>query len=241
MALFVGLAALQFDSINSALVGERLMVLAERTAGPFRSAARIGLPLSTVRNAGALLEGARQTDDAIRAIHVFDAEGRIVHSTDAHPAAMIPAQAAAARSKAAGESWHAATAEGFLSSIDIASRSGGTAGGILIVYPGRGNVTQVRAMTAELGLGAIAVMLVSAAISALLLRLGLGRQIRQFEAVDGAIDDFERVAWRSAAAGPAAAPMGEGDTSELRRLLREAETRYRATGREIAAATEGAE
>ena len=45
LALFVGLATLQFGSINASLVGERLQVLAERTASPFAAAVRIGLPL----------------------------------------------------------------------------------------------------------------------------------------------------------------------------------------------------
>jgi hypothetical protein len=83
LTLFVGLATLQFDSINSGLVGERLAVLAGRTAAPFQATAKIGLPLSTMRNADALLERARQTDDAILAIHVFDAAGSVVHSTAA--------------------------------------------------------------------------------------------------------------------------------------------------------------
>ena len=69
---FVALATLQFGSINSALVGERLGVLAGRTVAPFEAAVRIGLPLSSVRNANALLERARQTDDSIVAILVFD-------------------------------------------------------------------------------------------------------------------------------------------------------------------------
>src|SRR3546814_3890200 len=85
LTIFVGLATLQFGNINSDLVGERLVVLADLTAAPFEAAAKIGLPLSTVRNADALLEGARQIDGAILAIHVFDAAGRIVHST-AEPA-----------------------------------------------------------------------------------------------------------------------------------------------------------
>jgi hypothetical protein len=178
LTLLVGLATLQFDSINSGLVGERLAVLAGRTAAPFQSAAKIGLSLSAVRNADALLERARQTDDAILAIHVFDQAGRIVHSTAASAPAEIPPEALAARVAAAGASWHRETAGGFLSSIDIPARGGVTAGGIMIVYPGGGNVTQIRAMGAELGLAAIAVVLVAAALSALLLRIGLRHQLR---------------------------------------------------------------
>ena len=119
LTLFVGLATLQFDSINSGLVGERLAVLAGRTAAPFQAAAKIGLPLSTVRNADALLERARQTDDAILAIHVFDQAGRIVHSTDASASEMIPPGALAAREAAGGAPWHSETEAGFFSGIDI--------------------------------------------------------------------------------------------------------------------------
>jgi hypothetical protein len=101
LTLFVGLATLQFDSINSGLVGERLAVLAGRTAAPFQATAKIGLPLSTMRNADALLERARQTDDAILAIHVFDAAGSVVHSTAAAAPAKIPPEARAARRRRA--------------------------------------------------------------------------------------------------------------------------------------------
>ena len=241
LTLFVALATLQFDSINSGLVGERLVVLAGRTAAPFQAAAKIGLPLSTVRNADALLERARQTDDAILAIHVFDETGRVVHSTDATVPAMIPPLALAARAAAAGAPWHNETEAGFFSGIDIPARGGATAGGILIVYPGGGNVTQVRAMGAELALAAIAVMLAAAGLSALLLRLGLRRQIRTFEAIDGAIADFERGSWRSAAAGAIASTPTEDGTGELRQLLDAAETRYRAAGRALATTREGGE
>ena len=217
---------------------KRLAVLAGRTAAPFQAASKIGLPLSTVRNADALLERARQTDDAILAIHVFDQTGRIVHSTDASASEMIPPGALAAREAAGGAPWHSETEAGFFSGIDIRARAGdATAGGILIVYPGGGNVTRVRAMGAELALAAIAVMLAAACLSALLLRLGLGRQIGMFEAVDGAITDFERSSWRSAAAAPRLDASADG-TAELRQLLDAAENRYRATGRAISATRE---
>src|SRR3546814_16318283 len=110
------------------------------------------LPISTVRKADALLERARQTDGAILAIHVFDAAGRIVHSTAEPAPAAISAETLAVRRASEGVAWHRETSEGFLSSIDIASRTGQSAGGILIVYPKAGSLIQVRAMAAELTL-----------------------------------------------------------------------------------------
>lgn len=231
LTIFVSLVTLQFGNIHSALVGERLVVLAGRTAAPFEAAAKIGLPLSTVRNADALLERARQTDDAILAIHVFDAAGRIIHSTAGPTPVAISSEAIAARTAAKGTAWYREASEGFLSSIDIAAREGVSAGGILIVYPGRGNLVRIRAMAAELALFAMAVLLASAAFSALLLRLGLHRQIRLFRDIDGAVLDFERAAWRGAAGRSAAA--SEVDGGELRSLLTTAEARYFATGRSL--------
>lgn len=237
VTIFVALATLQFGNVNSALVGERLVVLADHTAAPFKAAARIGLPLSSVRNADALLERARQTDDAILAIHVFDLAGKIVHSTVTPPPTIIPAEALFARTAADGSPWHRETTDGFLSSIDIVSRDGSTVGGILIVYPGGGNLTRIRAMAAELGLTAIGVLVIAGVLSALLLRVGLRGQIESFEAIDSSIRKFERSAWRSAAGRPP--DVAESGADELRGLLDVAETRYRTIGRALGPNQEG--
>ena len=234
LALFVFLATLQFDSVNTALVGERLGVLGTRTSAPFAAAARIGLPLATVRNADAVLERARQTDDAIVAVHVFDAGGAIIHSTLGAADPVIPAEALAARRAAGGQRWHLQTEAGFYSGIDITDAGGASVGGVLVVYPADLGVTRTRAMVAELGLAAIAVVLLAAVLSGVLLRLGLVRQIALFESIDGQIHAFERGAWRTAAGGAAG---GEG--GELRDLLDAAETRYRETGQRLATLADG--
>ena len=236
LTLFVGLAALQFDSINGTLVGERLTVLAGRTAAPFKAAANIGLPLSTVRNAQALLERARQTDDAITAIHVFDPAGRVIHSTAQPVPATIPGEALTARARSGGAPWHLETGAGFFSSIDIQAVDGSSAGGILIAYPGGGNVTRVRAMAAELAISALAVLAVASVLGMAALRFGLRRPIRTFEAIEGAIADFERRAWRSAAgAHDPHAPHPDDGTGELRDLMEAAEERYRDLGTRLEA------
>lgn len=239
LTIFVGLATLQFGSINSSLAGERLLVLAGHTAAPFESAAGIGLPLSTVRNADALLEQARQTDDAIVAIHVFDSTGRIVHSTASPAPAEIPPEAAAARASSGHLPWHREMDEGFLSSVDIAAVDGSSAGGILIVYSRSGIAARIWVMAAELALAAVGVLLATAGLSALLLRFGLSPQIEMFETIDNAVSSFERGAWRSAAGGqPPSAD--ESDASGLAALMQEAEAKYRAAGRALSSARDSA-
>ncbi|MCM5571573.1 hypothetical protein M6I34_13715 [Burkholderiaceae bacterium FT117] len=233
LGVFVALATVRFASINAGLVGERLLVLADRTVAPFASAVRLGLPLSTVRNATALLERARQTDDAILAIHVFDASGRIVHSTSPQPPFAIPPEASRARSVEAGAGWFRETGDEFLGSVDIPGRDGASAGGILIVYPGGDGLTRTRAMLANLSLAAIAVLVAVSTLAALLLRWGLARQIRHFAAIDGEVLAFEQAAWRSAAGGRA--PPPPAGATGLHERLELAERKYRAAGRALAA------
>lgn len=245
LSIFVALATLQYGRIESALVGERLLVMADRTATPFASTAGLGLPLATVRNAPAVLERARQGDENIVAIHVFDAAGRIVHSTVPEPPAAIPDEAVTARASGGGAPWYREAAPGFLGGVEIFARDGTSAGGVLIVYPRRDSVMRIWAMAAGLALAAIAVLLASGLIAALALRIGLARQIALFRALDDAVAAFEWRSWRSATEGgtepvAAGAAPTEDPGASLHALLVEAEARYRDTGRALArVGTEG--
>ena len=229
MAVLVGLAALQFTSIHSILVGERLAVLASRTVAPFVASAKLGLPLSSVRNAPAILQRARQTDEDIVALHVFDADGRIVHSTATTAPDAISAQAANARREARGAPWYREVGEGFVGGIDVAGADGHSVGGILVVYPSQGHLTQVRSMVFELLEGAAAALSIAVLVGTLTLRYGLARSIRAFDAADEAYRDFERNAWRRAA-GREWIPTASEDSAALGESLRAAAARYRATG-----------
>ncbi len=231
LSLFVALATLQFGSVNATLVGERLVVLAGRTVAPFAAVNRLGLPLSSVRNSRALLERARQTDEDIVALHVFDAQGKVVSSTAELAPQEISADARRWRAAARGAPWYRETSDGFVGSVDIAARDGRSAGGILVVYPGGGSQTQVRAMLAELVLGAIGVWLVAALAGALLLRWGLSGMIRHFDAIDAEYREFARGGWRLAAGFRAPMPAAAGTLHER---LDAAAARYRATGRRLA-------
>lgn len=226
LTLFVSLTSLQFDNVNTGLVADRLKVLAARTVAPFAAASRIGLPLSTVRNANALLERARQTDSDILEIAVFDDAGTIVHNTSKDSRPVIPEGARAVRKKTGTEIWHFSESGRFYAGADILRGDGSDAGGILIVYPTQSNTTQIRAMAAEIGLAAIVVFILSAGLSGLLLKLGLRRQIHDFDAIENSIEEFEYGAWRSAAGGMTA----RANFSALGTALNDAEAQYRATG-----------
>lgn len=234
LSVFLGLAALQFASINSTLVGERLAVLATRTVAPFAASVRLGLPISGVRNAPTLLERARQTDEDIVALHVFDAAGHIVHSTAKPAPAAISADATAARQSAKGAPWHRESPDGFIGGVDVSMADGTSAGGILIVYPGRGNDTQVRSMITELLEGAFWALMVASVLGTLILRFSLRDSIEHFSAIDATYKDFEFSAWRRGAGREEPAPAV--DPAALGNQLQSSAARYRAAGQSMAAA-----
>jgi len=237
LSIFVGFSALQFGNINSGLVGDRLVVLAERTAAPFEAAAKIGLPLSTVRNAKALLERARQFDEEIINILVFDAVGNVVQSTSLETPTKISIEAIAARNASQGEPWHRETADGFLSSIDIVSSNGETAGGIMIVYPGGGSLTRVLAMTTKLSFVAIVTLVLSTVVGYFMLSFAIRPQLIQFENIEANISSFEKAAWRHAAGDVWDDPLHEKRhvKSELYELLKQTEDNYTSIGKSLAA------
>jgi len=230
LAIFVGLATLQFATIQSRLVGERLEVIAGHAAGPFEAAARLGLPLGGVRNASGLLLRIQQTDADISAIHVFAPDGAILHSTDPAPPPRFPPGAIAARSMAAAGSWAGNDRGEPFGGAEIRDTSGRSVGGVLVLYPAAPSVTRIRAMGSELMVSALVILVLATGLGGALIRAGLRREFRGFEALEAAIHGFERDAWRSAAgAPPATPPGGEG----IRARLDAAETRYRETGRTL--------
>lgn len=235
LSVFIGLATLRYASINADLVGERLSVFTRRTAVPFTTALALGLSLEEVRNAPVMLERARQTDGRIKALHVFDEQGRIVHSTSIDPPESLPAQAIAAHRSADDRSWHRETDQGFLSGVAIRSGSNASAGGLLVVYPRQASIARVWAMAAELAAAGMAVLLLAGGFGIVLLRFGLRQMIADYRRVQHGVEAFEKRAWRlSFGPSPLAAPgLDVDEEDDLGSLISRAEHRYWSTRRRL--------
>lgn len=239
LAVLATLTTLQFDTILSHFIHGRLSVLTQTSQASFRAAVGLGLPLSAMRNAPAILERARQTDPNISAVHVFDVSGKILHSTDSNHTTSVRAEVLFAQSTSEGDTWRAETDEHFLSGGRIRDLSRKTVGGLVIVYPKTDLSTSVDAMTARLAIHAFVVLAVIAGIGVGLLRFGLRDLMRVFTGIESAFAAIERREWRRAAGGsnPMPEPVrGLGvDTGELTRLLQSAEEQYAIAGRSLAA------
>ena len=196
--IFVSIATLQFDTILSGLIQERLVVIADRVRVPFAAVANLGLPLSTVRNARAILEDARQDDSDIEHIHVLGLDGTIVHSTSLTPSAALSEVWLTARpGKDSGQVLRVETDDAFMVGADITSATGELSGGIVIVYSKNQARTQVLATAASLGLNAGLVLAGMLLFGWGVLRLALSEHVRVFEGILAAYDRFERQFWRS--------------------------------------------
>ncbi|MDA5093692.1 hypothetical protein O2N63_06285 [Aliiroseovarius sp. KMU-50] len=231
LAVFVGLATLQYESILSNLTRERLVVLAESVRGPFQAVADLGVPISTVRNADAVLERARLSDEAISAILVFSSDGNVVRSTALNDQTMETGKGFAA-ALTAGKSgiWHVETPDNFLVGANIAGVTGEYLGSVVIAYSSYEAATQVQAMEARLVLFAIAVFACSVFVVWIILRIVLAEHLRIFEGILSTFDRFERKFWRGKGASETAHADVDGlgfDTADFRELIEESEEQYR--------------
>lgn len=239
LAILGALATLQYNTILSHLIQDRLAVLAQTSHASFASALSLGLPLSGVRNAQAILERARQTDPDILAVHVFEGTGIILHSTDAGHPSSVRGEVLFAQSAATSDQWHTQTDQHLLIGGRLRDGLSRPVGGLVVVYPKTELSTSVRAMVARLVVSGAAVLLLAALLAVPLLRFGLRDLVRVFHGIESAFDSAERREWRRAAQGSDALPQpvrGIGiDTGEIWQMLNDADASYAAVGAALAA------
>lgn len=231
LAVFVFLVTIQFQAVLSASIRERLAVVVENVRGPFSSVTEMGLPLSSLRNANAMLQRVKQNDDAIEAIHVYGAAGEILHSTDeeAHRKVGPSAVPVAGGIPGAQEIWYLEDDRYFTVGGAIPDAAGRPVGGVAILYSKYNALTQVRAVAARLaffcGLGLLATLLLSLPV----LRFAMRRHVGVSNALLETYDNFERRFWRGpgGAEQPVTAVRSLGvDTAEFNALLDRSEQNY---------------
>ena len=214
VALFVGLAILNFKQIQTDLLGGRLAVLAEMTAEPFEAAARIGLPLGSVRNSAALLERARQSDDAIAGVYVIGADGAVIRATG-DTALHMPS------GNTEGTRWSWSDADHLFSAVRIIGAAGQPLGAVVVEIDRRESTILVRAMAAELLTSALAIWSVMSALSGAGIWLWLRPQITAFRGAEEQIEAFEQDLWSGRATADRA------NSGDLGHALRAALSGYR--------------
>lgn len=222
--LLVTLVTLQFSREYSRLLGERLLVIGTNAAAHFTSAADLGLPLSSVRNAEVFLDIPRQTDPFISSVRVVDANWNTIAVAGE---GVDPTLAVAEMDLAAAENrqgWYRAAETEFIAGIPIFGQDGSLAGSLLVSYPANIGQERVLAMLSQLALSSAIFVAAAVLVTGILLRIWIAGQIAAFRSVENDITQFERRVWT----------MGDGtgvareqaDTSALSGMLAEARHAY---------------
>lgn len=223
IAVFIAFALLQFNQIRAELERERFAILAERVAAPFEAAARIGLPLSSVRNAGALLERARQLDQAIEAIFVLGPQGEVLRSIGVPQEDAMATQFLAAAPQHVGESWFLEFPQGYHSGLWFLDATGRPVGGVAIHFSGQESRSASWAMAGQLVTSGLFFALAMVPVLWAMLRLALRRRTAAFEVFERDLLAFETEGWR---ANRHAGAATSDATTPFRALLAAAEARY---------------
>ncbi len=106
----VGMAGLlnyfKYRSTANRIVTERLVVTGKAVENVVQVALDLGLQFDEITTLPATLDRERRTDNLIQGIDIFDAEGKMLYSTDPKRASStVPAAWLAAAAKAHGEDW----------------------------------------------------------------------------------------------------------------------------------------
>jgi MFS family permease len=172
------LSVLQHDAVLSQLIRQRLSVTVEATAAPFRSMVELGMPVSMVRNAKALLERARETDPQITAIHLFNPSGIVVTSTVENAPQQVAREILAAQREESETRWTLETAAELVSGVSIRDEDGTIVGGVVAFYPKRELMERSARVARDIAVTAFALLAVFSTLAFLLLRLRLSGALR---------------------------------------------------------------
>lgn len=218
LVAFVFLSVLQFDQLRSGLEQERLRVVADRAAEPLASAAMIGLNLSSVRNLDAVLERARQADQAINSLYVIDQNGAVVMGTGrGRPGAVGPETLRRLGDSSSSTSYKEDGDYRFL--VTFKRSTGDIAGGLLMEYSGAAANTSVWAMTGRLATAALIFCLIGGAFSGWLIARVLQSESRIDQAFLSRYAIGLRGLWRGE-------KVVDPDGDEIAQAMREADNRY---------------
>lgn len=164
------LAVLQHDAILSELLRQRIAVIAQTTAAPYRPILSLGLPISMLRNGDAIVARALEMDREITAVHTFNPSGVIVHSTqDPHPQSVAPALVRLMQF-ATGPVWGTETDAEIVSGRNLFASGSDAIGAIVVTYPTDRLVAASRSIVDETLKTAILIWVGFSAVAYFLLR-----------------------------------------------------------------------
>jgi hypothetical protein len=193
--LLVTLVSLEFKRDYENLLGDRMLVIAASAAAPFSAAVELGLPITGVRNAAALLDFPRQTDPLISGVWVLDAQHNVVQGVGQWFADVDGLNATLEAGDGQANGWYTTFGSAFVAGSPIHSAKAERVGQVVVAYPLEVSRSRVLAMAAELSFLVLLIAGVASLAAGLLLRVWMAREIGGFRAVTADLAEFERSVW----------------------------------------------
>ncbi|WP_419904696.1 hypothetical protein [Kiloniella sp.] len=178
LAVLAILSVLQHNSVLSDLTRQRLSVVAQSVEGSFSTVANLGLPLSMMRNAEDVLDRAKALDPEIEAIHVFNASGIMVHSTDETLPPPLSKENLTRQSLSKSGRWNSETDDYFYSYVSILNLEKQAIGGTVAIYPKQDFNATVTAVTTRVFLATLSLLCLFSVLGLIVFRIRLAEAIK---------------------------------------------------------------
>jgi hypothetical protein len=210
----VGMAGLlnffKYRSNAERLVKERLVVTGLGIESSIRSSLALGLQFADLGTLPEMMERERGTDDLIRSIEVFDAEGQPLYSTDRLRAQReVPDAWVKAARESTGEQWQVRAGRESAVGLPVRNSFGLVIGHVALRYSLAQVDEGVMAVARELALACLLVFVTAAALASMALLAVMGQTRRDLRAVEAVLARSRDPAGPPAASlkGPFSAPL----------------------------------
>ncbi len=172
------LSVLQHNSVLSDLIRQRLSVVVQSVETSFNTVTELGLPLSMMRNADALLLRTKALDPDIEAIHVFNSSGIAVHSTDKQLPTPLSREELTQQNLSKTGKWSQENDHHFFSYASIANKDNATVGTVVVLYPKKGYNDAVAQMIIQIITATISLLLLFSVLGFIVFRFRLSEAIK---------------------------------------------------------------
>lgn len=188
----VGMAGLlnyfKYRSTATSIVKERLLVTGRSIDNSIQSSLALGLQFSDIGTLPGTMQRERATDDLILSIDIFDADGRMLYSTDSlRMQRPVPPHWIEAAHRASDRGWFSEHNDESAAGMKIENNFGLTMGHLVLRYSNEKVQESIHAVGRQLALGSLLMFLVSSGLSSLALLRVMNRLGRDVEAAEQAL------------------------------------------------------
>lgn len=188
MSLLVIMSLFRFQTTLTQLIHSKLTVVSESISDSVEGAIDLGLSLSELSNADALIARGKESDSEIKAIDIFTPNGEILFSTEPdHIGNIIISDILTTQSRSPERTWRIDSEAAFISGMTLTDSIGQSIGGVVLTFSKAGFNKKTSDLTESLLLSALIVAALSVCLVYFGIRLGFRSLDQYMERIDDAM------------------------------------------------------